>query len=289
MKKLLLSAFTFYFGFLTLAFALDNKLYGRSLVYVRDMASTLAHCLPLKTEQQPSFHGCGGWHEAVAATWGLMVFSHITGDSRYDPLIESRLTKPRLQRELLRLQQFPGADTIEARGWLLRLYILDRVVNNSERMRSLVTINALQMRSRFNKNLERNMVDLEPHGLAALFLQEYGLFIGDPSLLGTISSVVEFGQQLCSERGVCAGVRSYLWWEGASIGDTEPFLLEAITSERYNLLQLSMDKTIYMAKLKTSLVVWLERHRSDPMVNVYGIWAFLPILTHSWGNGETVD
>ena len=276
--------FTFYLGFLNFALASDNKLYGRSLVYVRDMASTLAHCLPLKTEQQPSFHGCGGWHQAVAATWGLMAFSHITGDSRYDPLIESRLTKPRLQRELLRLQQFSNADTLEARGWLLRLYILDRMVNNSERMRSLVTINALQMRTRFNKNLEQGMVDLEAHGLAALFLQEYGLFIGDSSLLGTMTSVVELGQQLCSERSVCKGAGSYLWWEDASIEDTEPFLLEAITSERHNLLQLPIDKTIYMEKLKTSLVVWLEQRRSDPMVNVYGIWAFLPILTQYWGN-----
>lgn len=271
-------AFILSLGVTAPSMANQVKFQSRLSDYARQMAHTLGVCLPLKTEQQPSFHGCGGWAVAVPATWALMWYGFVTGEETYVPLVESRLTPERLEREVIRIQQFPNADKTEARAWLLRLYVMDRLVNGSERLRPLAALAALQIRQRMLRALKSNQPSLETFGMASLFVQEYATVIKDESLAATVGRLVDAGQRACAQTQTCSGARAHLWWGASAPDDPVPYLSVALQSERAYLLKSEIKSDIYGEMLKSPTYDWLERFRQDPLTNVYGLWAVLPVL-----------
>lgn len=248
--------------------------------YLPEMAARLAQCLPQVDEQQPSFHGCGGWRGAVAATWGLIMFDYITGVSKYRPLVESRLSSQRISQEINRLQRFPKADSPEARAWLLRLYIADSTIYGSQRLQPMATLTALQLRTQLTQDMAVGRATLDQYGLAAFFMLEYATIRQDPSMRALVQRFVTAAQEQCRDQPRtlgCGSLGAMVWQPAANMqGLGTSFLTVALSSEHSVLHQYALDPAWYNESYLTAVNGWLIEFRTEPLPIVYGIWATLP-------------
>jgi hypothetical protein len=82
----------------------------------------------------PAFHGCIDWHSACHATWALLAHRSLTGDTRYEPLIDEILMPAKLALEAADLAARPQFEMPYGRAWFLRLALEDRKVTGSTRL-----------------------------------------------------------------------------------------------------------------------------------------------------------
>jgi len=82
----------------------------------------------------PAFHGCIDWHSACHATWALLAARGLTGDGRYDAIIDSILMPAKLAAEAADLAARPQFEMPYGRAWFLRLALEDRLVTGSTRL-----------------------------------------------------------------------------------------------------------------------------------------------------------
>ena len=81
-----------------------------------------------------AFHGCIDWHSACHATWALLAHRRITGDVRYESLVDSILMPAKLGAEAADLSARPQFEMPYGRAWFLRLALEDRLVTGSTRL-----------------------------------------------------------------------------------------------------------------------------------------------------------
>jgi hypothetical protein len=82
----------------------------------------------------PVFHGCIDWHSACHATWALLAHRAITGDTRYEGLVNGILMPAKLALEAADLAARPQFEMPYGRAWFLRLALEDRLVTGSTRL-----------------------------------------------------------------------------------------------------------------------------------------------------------
>lgn len=82
----------------------------------------------------PAFHGCIDWHSACHATWALLAHRAITGDARYEELVDEILLPSKLAQEAADLAARPQFEMPYGRAWFLRLALEDRLVTGSTRL-----------------------------------------------------------------------------------------------------------------------------------------------------------
>jgi len=85
----------------------------------------------------PAFHGCIDWHSACHATWALLAHRAITGDARYEAVVDTILMPAKLAAEGADLAARPQFEMPYGRAWFLRLALEDRQVTGSTRLHFL--------------------------------------------------------------------------------------------------------------------------------------------------------
>jgi len=82
----------------------------------------------------PAFHGCIDWHSACHAVWALLAHRRLTGDARYEPIVDQILMPAKMVAEAADLADRPDFEMPYGRAWFLRLAIEDRIVTGSTRL-----------------------------------------------------------------------------------------------------------------------------------------------------------
>ncbi|MEY2884930.1 MAG: hypothetical protein RL490_2654 [Pseudomonadota bacterium] len=85
------------------------------------LAEPAASCVQRHDTDHVAFHGCIDWHSAAHGTWALVAYTAMTGDQRYQPLIDSILTVEKLASERKLLADQPRFEMPYGRAWFLRL------------------------------------------------------------------------------------------------------------------------------------------------------------------------
>jgi hypothetical protein len=101
----------------------------------------------------PAFHGCIDWHSACHATWALLAHRGLTGDPKYEAIVDDILMSAKISQEGADLAARPQFEMPYGRAWFLRLALEDRIVTGSTRLQSVARDVATslvgQYRSRF--------------------------------------------------------------------------------------------------------------------------------------------
>jgi len=99
----------------------------------------------------PAFHGCIDWHSACHATWALLAHRRITGERKYEPIVDGILMPGKINQEGADLAARPQFEMPYGRAWFLRLALEDRLVTGSTRLqlvaREVAASLAVQYRS----------------------------------------------------------------------------------------------------------------------------------------------
>jgi hypothetical protein len=82
----------------------------------------------------PAFHGCIDWHSACHATWALLAHRAITGDAKYESIVDKILLPAKIVAEGADLAARPQFEMPYGRAWFLRLALEDRLVTGSTRL-----------------------------------------------------------------------------------------------------------------------------------------------------------
>jgi hypothetical protein len=90
---------------------------------LNEFAKPISNCLKRNDTNHPSFHGCIDWHSAVHGTWALIRYRMVTGDYKYDQLINSILDTNHMESEFSNIKKIPSFEMPYGRAWFLRLVI----------------------------------------------------------------------------------------------------------------------------------------------------------------------
>ncbi len=82
----------------------------------------------------PAFHGCIDWHSACHATWALLAYRGLSGDDRYEAIVDDILLPAKIAAEASDLAARPQFEMPYGRAWFLRLAMEDRLVTGSTRL-----------------------------------------------------------------------------------------------------------------------------------------------------------
>ena len=85
----------------------------------------------------PAFHGCIDWHSACHGIWALLAHRALTGDPKYEALVDGILMPANMALEADDLAARPQFEMPYGRAWLLRLALEDRLVTGSTRLQVL--------------------------------------------------------------------------------------------------------------------------------------------------------
>jgi hypothetical protein len=97
----------------------------------------------------PAFHGCIDWHSACHGTWALLAHRAITGDPRYEALVDDILMPAKIAAEGADLAARPQFEMPYGRAWFLRLAIEDRRVTGSTRLQFIACDVAASLAAQF--------------------------------------------------------------------------------------------------------------------------------------------
>ncbi|MGZ5933320.1 MAG: DUF2891 family protein, partial [Rhizomicrobium sp.] len=97
----------------------------------------------------PAFHGCIDWHSACHATWALLAHRALTGDTRYEGLVDRILMPAKLALEAADLAARPQFEMPYGRAWFLRLALEDRLVTGSTRLQFVARDIAASLTTQF--------------------------------------------------------------------------------------------------------------------------------------------
>ena len=84
--------------------------------------------------EHPAFHGCIDWHSACHGAWALLAHRALTGDAKYEPLIDDVLMPGKIALEGSDLTARPQFEMPYGRAWFLRLALEDHLVTGSTRV-----------------------------------------------------------------------------------------------------------------------------------------------------------
>lgn len=82
----------------------------------------------------PAFHGCIDWHSACHATWALLAHRGLTGDPKYEAIVDDILMPAKIGQEGADLAARPQFEMPYGRAWFLRLALEDQNVTGSTRL-----------------------------------------------------------------------------------------------------------------------------------------------------------
>lgn len=82
----------------------------------------------------PAFHGCIDWHSACHATWALLAHRAMSGDAKYEAVVDTILMPNKIAAEVADLAARPQFEMPYGRAWFLRLALEDRLVTGSTRL-----------------------------------------------------------------------------------------------------------------------------------------------------------
>lgn len=85
----------------------------------------------------PAFHGCIDWHSACHGTWALLAHRALTGNPKYEALVDDVLMPAKIALEGADLAARPQFEMPYGRAWFLRLALEDRNVTGSTRLQPL--------------------------------------------------------------------------------------------------------------------------------------------------------
>jgi hypothetical protein len=97
----------------------------------------------------PAFHGCIDWHSACHATWALLAHLAITGDAKYEALVDGILMPAKIAAERADLAARPQFEMPYGRAWFLRLALEDRLVTGSTRLQFMARDVAASLATQF--------------------------------------------------------------------------------------------------------------------------------------------
>ena len=107
----------------------------------------------------PAFHGCIDWHSACHATWALLAYRGLSGDPRYESIVDGILMPAKIAAEAADLAARPQFEMPYGRAWFLRLALEDRLVTGSTRLtfaaRDVAASLTAQYRSRLSDPFAR--------------------------------------------------------------------------------------------------------------------------------------
>ncbi|HEY1708462.1 MAG TPA: DUF2891 family protein [Rhizomicrobium sp.] len=98
------------------------------------LAQVPAHHVQRHDTVHPAFHGCIDWHSACHAVWALLAHRGLTGDARYEAIVDQILMPRKLAEEAADLAARPEFEMPYGRAWFLRLALEDRAVTGSTRL-----------------------------------------------------------------------------------------------------------------------------------------------------------
>lgn len=96
---------------------------NKRLEIASDLAQQVAYCVGRRDTSHPAFHGCIDWHSSVHGVWALIAYTRMSGDHRYQHLIDAALAPQVLEAERLYLLQHPEFEMPYGRAWFLRLVV----------------------------------------------------------------------------------------------------------------------------------------------------------------------
>ncbi|HEY2884120.1 MAG TPA: DUF2891 family protein [Rhizomicrobium sp.] len=135
----------------------------------------------------PAFHGCIDWHSACHATWALLAHRGLTGDPKYEAIVDDILMPAKISQEGADLAARPQFEMPYGRAWFLRLALEDRVVTGSTRLqfvaRDVAASLVGQYRSRFVDPFAREYAN---PCWALINLLDYATVEGRSDLLTTV-------------------------------------------------------------------------------------------------------
>ena len=97
----------------------------------------------------PAFHGCIDWHSACHATWALLAYRSITGDAKYEAIVDKILLPAKIAAEGADLAVRPQFEMPYGRAWFLRLALEDRLVTGSTRLQVVARAVADSLQAQF--------------------------------------------------------------------------------------------------------------------------------------------
>jgi hypothetical protein len=97
----------------------------------------------------PAFHGCIDWHSACHATWALLAHRAITGDAKYETVVDNILLPAKIAAEGADLAARPQFEMPYGRAWFLRLALEDRLVTGSTRLQTVARAVADSLAAQF--------------------------------------------------------------------------------------------------------------------------------------------
>lgn len=133
------------------------------------------------------FHGCIDWHSACHATWALLAHRALTGDSKYESLVDSILMPANLALEASDLAARPQFEMPYGRAWFLRLALEDRLVTGSTRLTFMARDVAASLTTHFRPRAADPFVrEYSNPSWALLNLLDYAEVEGRPDLTSIV-------------------------------------------------------------------------------------------------------
>jgi len=156
------------------------------------LAVPIAACVKRHDTKHPVFRGCIDWHSSVHGVWALSAFALVTGDKRYRALVRSQLERVGLEGERNYLARHPKFEMPYGRAWFLRLAIDYRRAFGDDRLDALADDVARSLMAHYNRvSPDPRTVAYGNATWALINLYDYGVFRGDPEILGFVKEKVE--------------------------------------------------------------------------------------------------
>ena len=139
----------------------------------------------------PAFHGCIDWHSACHGTWALLAHRRLTGDPKYEALVDEILVPAKIALEASDLAAHPLFEMPYGRAWFLRLAVEDRLVTGSTRLQFVARDVAASLVAHYQAHPPDPFArEYANPSWALLNLWDYGEIEGRPDLVGFVREIV---------------------------------------------------------------------------------------------------
>jgi hypothetical protein len=169
---------------------LDALIRDRAAIAL-NLSRPISECVVRKDTAHAAFHGCIDWHSAVHGVWALVAYTRMTGDRRYEPLIESLLTPDAIAEEDAFVAAHPQFEMPYGRSWFLRLAIEYRGAFKSERLTPLADRIAASLFDRYRQQPAQPLSGAyQSDSWALINLMDYYEDRGDLRRLEAVKAIV---------------------------------------------------------------------------------------------------
>lgn len=150
-----------------------------------------ARCIARRDTGHPVFHGCIDWHSSVHATWAMVAAMRLSGENRYELLLDAVLSPTGIARERQDLATNLRFEMPYGRAWFLRLAIEHRVTMGSDRLAAMANDIADSLIAHYRTHAPNPYArDYDSASWALINLYDYGVAVRRDDIVRFVGDLV---------------------------------------------------------------------------------------------------